>query len=140
MAVKKKKNAPLQEIELDAAVQAYLETGTQAEINARREKEVGLSKSKRKKRERDKKRSRVWYDLPGEIIQRVEEIAAEYDIPKSQLAAFLLDRALREYDNGDFNLSKYLRPSRHPRFASILVLPDDADDGWEVSGWEWKKP
>jgi hypothetical protein len=135
---KKKKDAPLQEIGIDAAVQAYLGRSAQAEVDARREREMSLSKSKREKRKKDKARNRVWYDLPGEIIDRIAEIAAEHQIPKSQLAAFLLDRAIREYDAGEIDLTPYLRPSRIPRFSSFLILPGEVDSGWSISGWTWK--
>ncbi len=134
MAVKK--DAPLQDIEIDAAVQAYLARETQAEVNARRKKEMKLTRAQRRKREKDAARTKATYDLPETIKERIEVIATEFGIPKSQLAAFFLDHAIREYDIGRIDLRPYLRPSRVPRFESFLILPGDAnDDGWSILGW-----
>jgi len=130
MAVKK--NPPLQAIEIDPAVQAYLGAGQQTRLNERREKEMSLSKAQRAKRARDKARSKATYDLPAAIKEQVEQIAGEYRIPKSQLVAFLLDHALRAYARGEIDLQPHLRPSRVPRFEMFLQLPDTSNaDEWQ---------
>ena len=129
MAVKK--NAPLQDLGMDPAVQAYLGNGQQVRLNEQREREKSLSKSQRRKRKRDKARIKATYDLPAGIKEQVENIAAEYRIPKSQLVAFLLDRALREYAQGKIDLQPHLRPSRVPRFEMFLKLPEESKaDEW----------
>jgi hypothetical protein len=125
MAVKKdKKNAPLQEINLDPAVQAYMGQGEQAALNAQREKEQNLTAAQRRKRKQDQQRVRAYYDLPLAIKNRVIEIAEGEGVPTSQLAAFLLQHALQTYQAGEIDIAPYKRNSRVPRFEWMLALPE----------------
>ena len=125
MAVKKdKREAPLQEIKLDPAVQAYMSQGEQAEMDAQREKEVSLTAAQRRKRKKDAKRTRAIYDLPPLITNQIDAIAEDEGIPKSQLVAFLLHHALQDFAAGEIDLSPYKRFSRVPRFEWMLDLPD----------------
>lgn len=124
MAVKKsKKDAPLQEISMDPAIQAYMDTGDQAALNAQREKEQNLTASQRRKRKKDQQRVRAIYDLPLPIKNSVIEIAAHEGVPPSQLAAFLLHHALQTYHAGELDLAPHKQISRVPRFEWFLKLP-----------------
>ena len=139
MAIKKQKDQPEQGLNVDPAVQAYLSGGAQAEVNARRVAAMGLSQAQRRKRARDAARSKATYDLPAELIARIDKVAAEYDVPKNQVAAFFLDHALRQYETGRVDLTPYLRPSRVPRFSQFLRLPEEPSDDWNLTNWPWNR-
>ena len=133
MAVKK--DTPLQDIRIDPAVQAYLGIEKQTKVNERRVKEMSLTRAQRRKRAKDAARIKATYDLPEAIKLEIEKIATKYDIPKSQIVAFLLWHALRQYKHGDIDLMPYLRPSRVPRFTNFLVLPEESEEEWNLSNW-----
>jgi hypothetical protein len=125
MAVKKdKKNAPLQEIKLDDAVQAYMGQGEQAALTTQIEKEKDLTEYQRRKRKRDAARVKATYDLTSWVKESLEKIAAEYEIPKSNLANVLLAEALARYAAGEIDLESYKQPSRNPRFEWVLEIAE----------------
>jgi len=126
MAVKKdKKNAPLQEIKLDPAVQAYMSQGEQAQASTQIEKEKGLSEYQRRKRKRDAARVKATYDLTAWVKATIEKIADQERIPKSNLANVLLAEALVRYRAGEIDLDGYKQTSRNPRFDWFLEVDDE---------------
>lgn len=80
-----------------------------------------------RKQKADQARVRVKYDLPPELKQEIEQAAREEKTSASQLAAFLLAWAMREYAGGSEELREALadaaRPSRALRFERDLELP-----------------
>jgi hypothetical protein len=123
MAVKKdKKNAPLQEINLDPAVQAYMSLGDQAEMAAQIEKEKDLTEYQRRKRKRDAARVKATYDLTAWVKESIEKISTNHEIPKSNLANVFLAEALARYVAGEIDLEIYKQPSRNPRFEWVLEI------------------
>jgi hypothetical protein len=122
MAVKR--DAPKQKLQIDPAVEAYMSGDVgQQQASQIQKKEKSLTAYQRRKRTRDEARIKATYDLPVEIKRQLEGVAEEHGIPKSHLAAFLLDHAIRIYNDGGINLDPYLAPSRSPGFENSLVLP-----------------
>jgi len=84
------------------------------------------------KQRKDRQRVRVKYDLPEELKTRIEEAAQANGTSASQLAAFLLTFAIREYE-AETDQGQTLReaveeskePSRSMRFAWNLRLPGE---------------
>jgi hypothetical protein len=80
-------------------------------------------------REREKIRarrpSRVTYDLPPDLRQRIMALAEERGLPASQLVTLALLRFLKDYQAGAAPLEPYQQPSRSPRYQWNLVYPDD---------------
>lgn len=124
MAIRKGKDFPQQSIQIDPAVAVHLHNPRQNAVDAKRQKELGLTAAQRRKRQKDTQRVRDWYDLPVEVKKRIQEISDQYCIPKSQLAAHFLTRAIELYDNGAIDLNAHLKPSIVPRFKFFLDLPE----------------
>ncbi len=80
-------------------------------------------------REREKIRarrpSRVTYDLPPDLRQRISALAEERGLPASQLVTLALLRFLKEFQAGAVALEPYQHPSRSPRYQWNLVYPDE---------------
>jgi len=79
------------------------------------------------KQRKDRQRVRVKYDLDPAQKAAVETAARTEETSASQLAAFLLAFALREYHAGNAELRSALdagkTPSRTPHFARNLDAP-----------------
>lgn len=73
---------------------------------------------------RERREKRVTYDLPPEVRQRMQMLAAEQRIPASQLVCLALLRFLKAYDAGEIRLGAMKQPSRSPRYDWNLVYPD----------------
>jgi len=126
MAIKKDKEFPEQNVRLDPAVAIHLQNSAQAIADARRIKETSLTAAQRRKRAKDAARNKVTYDLPEQITDRIEAIAAQFGdkgVPQNQVVAFFLDFALRHYEENSIELDPYLKPSIVPRFSFFLDLP-----------------
>ncbi len=80
-------------------------------------------------REREKIRARrparVTYDLPPDLRKRIKALAAERELPASQLVTLALLRFLKDYQAGAAPLEPYQQPSRSPRYEWNLVYPDE---------------
>jgi hypothetical protein len=89
-------------------------------IRLRRERER-KRKAAEKVKIRERRGKRVTYDLPPDLRAQVSELANERSIPASQLAAWLLTRALEHFGGTAEALAQelfpYLSPSRSPRYA-----------------------
>ena len=68
-------------------------------------------------------RSRVTYDLPEDISQAIRDLAADLECPDSQVAAFLLQHALRLTNKIDWE--KYKVHSQSPRRKFNLQIPSE---------------
>ncbi|HLE03859.1 MAG TPA: hypothetical protein VI729_04495 [Anaerolineales bacterium] len=93
-----------------------------------RKKEQKQAKERRRMQQRAE--NRVTLDLPSGMKARLEEIASEESINVSQLAAFLIAYALREYPG--LPLSEHKTSSRTPKHDFNLAAPG----GW----WKPEKP
>lgn len=125
MAVKKnQREAPLQEIKLDPAVEAYMRQGDQAEMYAQIGKEKELTEYQRRKRKKDAARVKATYDLTDWVKSAIEKIADENKTPKGHVANVLLAEALAMYADGQINFAKYKQSSRDPRFEWFLEVDD----------------
>lgn len=102
-------NSSVQESALDAVQEA-----SPTDVHKRREKE----------KIRARKAQRVTYDLPPELRTRMKAVAQKEGVPASQLAALALLRFLKDYDAGTLDLPALRQPSRSPRYAWNLILPE----------------
>jgi len=93
-----------------------------------RKAESQLPKSERSRirRERIRKEERrsktISLDLPEEMKIELINLAVRESIPISQLAAFLLYPALRDFKSMEDPLFEYKKPSRCAKFEFILDL------------------
>jgi hypothetical protein len=99
---------------LDPAVSATITDGR------RRQEQRHLSQTKRKQAERDRARNRRMIDLPTDLEDEITRIAAEFDLPVSQVITFLLLRGLSGLDLVD--IQERLVSSRSMRFGHNLDL------------------
>jgi hypothetical protein len=67
---------------------------------------------------------RATYDLPPGMKDQIVEIANEHGTTASQVAAFLLDRGLRQIKSGSINLAQYKEPSTSIRWEYNLKIDD----------------
>lgn len=87
-----------------------------------------------KKQRRDRERVRVKYDILPEMKLAIETEAKLVDTSASQLAAFLLAWALKEYAAGNSDLRQAVRDARMAartlKFSYNLTIPE----GWVSRG------
>ena len=74
---------------------------------------------------RARRESRVTYDLPPALRQRMKDLADEQRLPASQLVTLALLRFLKDYDEEKVSLGRYKQPSNSPRYDWNLVFPAD---------------
>jgi hypothetical protein len=81
------------------------------------------------KQRKDRERVRVKYDLPPELKADIEAEAKGWGTSASQLAAFLLAWAMKEYHARNDGLRQAVREARTPakalRFTHDLEIPDE---------------
>lgn len=109
-------------IEIDPAVADLLHQGQR--LSEERSLSVDERKKLAKQRAKESKRTRKIFDLPEDVIQRIEQLAQKYGCPESQVAAFLLTHGLQELDDEAIDLEPYLTPSRSPRYKFNLQTPE----------------
>jgi hypothetical protein len=107
----------------------------------RRKKEQKLPPDDRlkiaKERARQKARKRQWkrvtYDLPPDLVKRLNRIADDKGISRSRLVAWLLTRALDEFGDSTEELHDlmrpYLEPSRARKYTWSLKVQLGESDG-----------
>jgi len=82
-----------------------------------------------RKQVKDRARVRVKYDLPPLLKTAIEAEAKGWGTSASQLAAFLLAWAMREYNAHNDGLRQAIREARTPtktlRFTYDLAIPDE---------------
>lgn len=127
-----KKNAPLQPL-VDQAVQAAIGAGGESDPVysglQRLQQAKTMSPGKVKKKARDKARTKVTFDWPAWLIERLEALASEDDntFPMNQLAAVLAIEGLRSVERGALVLEERKYPSRTPAFRWFLRVDDEGE-------------
>jgi hypothetical protein len=81
-----------------------------------------MTPSQQRKAVRDANRSKVTYDMPEELITLISGLAEDQRVPASQLAALLMQKGLRELEDGIFDLNNYKVRTQSPRFEWVLIL------------------
>lgn len=56
------------------------------------------------------KKKRRSYDLPIELINKINEIAEELEIPQGHLVAFFAMKGIQGLESGELSLEEYLEP------------------------------
>ncbi len=72
-----------------------------------------------------RQRPKATYDLPEKIQDQVARIAAQENIPLSDVVALAITRFSREYATGEIDLQPMKRGARSLKFAYRLEIPDD---------------
>jgi len=62
------------------------------------------------------------YELPNKIRAKIDEVADELGIPKSQLVSALLIVGFDALEKGELDLSNYLKPSRSPLYRYVIDI------------------
>ena len=129
MAIKKDVERQVVEVgdaAVEAALSPNLNQGRGKDLYGKIERARKMTPSQRKKAERDAARSKVTYDIPAELIKRVEMMARDvYRCPPSHLAALLIRAGLKAVEEGRLNVYDHQIPSRVPRFDWFLDLTED---------------
>jgi hypothetical protein len=108
----------------DPAVQAALGP-RRDDVYSRIERARKMTPAQRKKAERDAARSKVTYDLPAPLIEKLERMAHDvYQVPPSHLAALLIMAGLQAVQQGSLDVYARRVPSRVPRFEWFLDLQE----------------
>jgi hypothetical protein len=81
-----------------------------------------MASKREQDRQEKRKAGKVTYDLPPGLKQNVSDMAAEYGVPQSQIAALLLICGLDTIQSGSVNITEYLSPSRSPLYDYTLDL------------------
>jgi hypothetical protein len=126
-----KKDAPVQAL-VDPAVQAALGEQSADPVYSgihRLQAARGMTPGKAKKRQRDRERSKVTFDWPQWLIERLEEMAGEEDnsFPINQLTAILVIEGLRAVAAGRLDIRARKIPTRTPKFDWFLRVDDETD-------------
>lgn len=86
----------------------------------RRARLRGMTPGQRRKAGKDRKRSKATYDLPPEIIEAVQKLAAGLDCPPAHVAGVLMALGLEEVRAGRVDLREYQVESGTPRYLFFL--------------------
>ena len=81
-------------------------------------------KAKEKAQMKQRLPHRATYDLPPGMKEQIVEIANEHGTTASQVAAFLLNRGLRQVKSGSINLDRYKEPSTSLRWEYNLRIDE----------------
>lgn len=131
MAVKKKRDAPLQALGSvrDEAVEAAI--GNQDPLYGKMASKAArfrnMTPSQRRKAKMDSRRHKATYDLPEELTEMIDSLANVESTSKSQMAGFILCLGLHRLAEQplDFQEYKELSPTpRHDYKLHIPVLPE----------------
>lgn len=118
----------------DPAVDVALEDTRSDDVYSRLARARKMTPAQRKKAERDRKRSRVTFDWPADLVKRMEGLAAQHGVPVSQLAGLLALYALNDVDAGRIDIGAHKRPTTTPRYEWLL----DFEMGHVSRGWAKK--
>lgn len=88
----------------------------------RKKRLASMPKSERAKARKDAARHKVGLDLPPNLHETLRQIAGKENVSNSGLAAFLIQRGIREYQAGNIDLFPHKRISRCARFEYVLIL------------------
>ena len=102
-----------------------LETAAAERTRAKRAKEVQkIAPDKGRKAAKDRKRGRMAYDLPQDVIEAVRAIAKQENVSQSNLVGVVLAEWANAYTAGEIEIDQEKRqPSQHPRWVWKLDIP-----------------
>lgn len=92
-----------------------------------------MTPGQRRAAERQAERSKVTYEWPPALVERINEIAKANDCPANQVAAVLLWAGLGEFERGRVDLEKRKYGARSLRFLWFLNM-DDIENGGKKAG------
>lgn len=118
---------PINPADLDPAVQVALGNPAGDDIYDRIAKVRRMTPSQRRKAQKDRERHKETFDLPAWQISAIQTIAQRYDVPKSNVVAHLITSGIHSFLSGQINFSWLLKPSRSPRYLSLLHPPEEID-------------
>lgn len=126
MAVKKKRDAPLQSFGRvqDEAVEAAMGNNDPlyGDIASKAAKFRSMTPGQRRKAKFDAQRNKATYDLPEELTYLIDALAEAEHTSKSHMAAFVMVLGLYKLMEGvDFSPFKILAPT--PRYDYKLEIP-----------------
>lgn len=90
--------------------------------SARRRLEREIARN-RKEQARQAARVRLTADVPQEVSDYITALAASHSVPVSGLVALACHRLIVDVGNG-FDLGKYKKPSRSPRYEWIIEIAE----------------
>ena len=110
---------------LDPAVAAAIGNGTQRQ----NDRSMSVTSRKKVKRERAKaearKGNRALYDLPHEMIEAVQQVAADYETSASQIAKLAIWMFLKAVREGDVDISLFrVIANKNPKYNYAIELPE----------------
>ena len=110
---------------LDPAVAAAIGNGTQRQ-NERSMPTVSRKKMKRERAKAEaRKGNRALYDLPHEMIDAVQQVAADYETSASQIAKLALWMFLNAVKDGDVDVRVYrVIANKNPKYNYAIELPE----------------
>lgn len=106
----------------DPAVSALLDASQRRQKDARLPKIERSRVQKERRRQQARQPGRINLDLPIDLKKRLVALAGQESVPISQLVAFLLIEPLHAMESGERLLWGYKRPSKCPRYDSVLDL------------------
>jgi hypothetical protein len=65
--------------------------------------------------------------LPTDLKEKIQKLAAELQIPQSQVVTFFLYEAFQSYEKGSIHFDGFLLPSKSPRYEYNLIHPSDSE-------------
>ncbi|MCD4673577.1 MAG: hypothetical protein K8R77_13010 [Anaerolineaceae bacterium] len=128
MAVKKKRNAPLQALgnARDEAVEAAL--GDQDPLYGKMASKAARFRSmtpgQRRKAKYDAQRNKATYDLPEELTNLIDSLAETERTNKSHMAGFILSLGLHRLVEQPLDFGEFKELSPTPRYDYKLHMPD----------------
>jgi hypothetical protein len=123
MAKKKQDNTGFVQFDnYDPAVEALIDQVEQKRSDARLPRKQRQKKAKARAKDKARLERRVNWDLPVDLKQRIIALAEQYEVPTSQVAAFLLIEGLHHLEAGKIDPDDYKILSHSPRYAANLDL------------------
>lgn len=125
------KNAPVQALTpaIDPAVEAVLGNDSITSAMNKLMAARNMTPGKAKKKAKDAARTKVTFDWPSWLIERLEAIAGQEGekFPLNQLAAVLVVEGLRQVMREALDLESRKIPSRTPAFDIFLRIDEPED-------------
>jgi hypothetical protein len=128
MAIKKKRDAPLQALGnvQDEAVNAAL--GNQDPLYGKMASKAArfrsMTPSQRRKAKYDAQRSKATYDLPEELISLIDSLAEVERTSKSHMVGFILSLGLHRLLEQPLDFGEFKELSPTPRYDYKLHIPE----------------
>lgn len=110
---------------LDPTVAELLAGMEQRQVEAQLPLRTRQKKARERAKIQSRKESRATYDLPPALRSAIRELAAEHNLPISQLVSLALIRFLTDYSVEKVDLGQYKKPSHSPKYDWVLDLSGD---------------